>query len=130
MTSRIPSTRNIRSRVYLTIALVAVLAWGTAFLAPGPRFWDDWVVDHEILTSAQEAGQPWAGYVIVALSAIGIWAFKVVALGSTIVVGWMTYEISGRSLGLRPRERLLLAMLMVALPLNTCLLYTSPSPRD
>lgn len=119
MTSRIRSTRNIRSRVYLTIALVAVLAWGTAFLAPGSRFWDDWVVDHEILKSAQEAGQPWAGYVIVALSAIGIWAFKVVALGTTIVVGWMTYEISGRSLGLRPRERLLLAMLMVALPLNT-----------
>lgn len=113
------SSRNTRLRVYLSITVVAVLAWGAAFLAPASRFWDDWVVGYDTLQNARELGLPWIGYILAALSAMGIWTFKVVALGATVVVGCATYEISGRGLGLNSRERLLLAMLVVALPLNT-----------
>jgi hypothetical protein len=114
--------RKPRLRPYLLIVLVACLAWGAAFLTPGSRYWDDWVLTHDTLPDtlalAQQLGVPWTGYVFVTLCAIGLWTFKVVALGTTIIVGCATYEISGRGLGLSSRERLLLAMLVVALPLN------------
>lgn len=119
-TTTMRSARYLRLRPYLAIVLVAVLAWGAAFLAPGSRYWDDWViVNNDTIALARELGLPWIGYIFVALLAIGIWTFKVVALGTTIIVGWTTYAISGRGLGLSSRERLLLAVLVVALPLNS-----------
>jgi hypothetical protein len=127
-TSTSRSQRNLRLRVDLLIILVALLAWGAAFLTPGSRYWDDWVVNFDTLQTAREAGVPWVGYIFAALYPMGIGIFKVIALGATIIVGCTTYEISGRGLGLSPRERLLLAMIMVALPLNStrmiAVLYT------
>ena len=112
------STRNPQLRAYLLIVLVAVVAWGAVFLTPESRYWDDWVFNYDTIEAAREVGVPWVGYTFVALGAIGIWSFKIVALGATIIVGCTTYEISGRGLGLKPRERLLLALLVTALPLN------------
>jgi hypothetical protein len=111
--------RSLRPKVYATISAVAVLAWGAALLAPRSRFWDDWIVGYATLQNARELGLPWIGYTLTALSSVGVWSFKVVAIGATIVVGCTTYEISGRGLRLSSRERLLLAMLVVALPLNS-----------
>lgn len=106
------------SVVAVSLALLTLLAWGAALLAPGAKYWDDWAVANtDTLRFARELGLPWIGYVLVALFALGPWAFKVLAIVSTFVVGLATYGISGRGLGLTARERWLLAALVVALPL-------------
>ena len=112
------TTNRIRLQVHLSLALIAVVAWGAAFLAPESLYWDDWVVvNSDTLRMTKELGLPWIGYVYVVLFALGPWTFKVIAVLATIVVGWTCFAISGRGLGLNFRERWLLAALVIALPL-------------
>lgn len=119
------STTFLRTRpdilVLASLALLAIVAWGAPlFFAPEALYWDDWVVSGtDTLRWARESGLPWIGYLHVALFALGPWSFKVLAILTTIAVGWLVYLISGRGLGLGRNERWLLAALVVALPLYT-----------
>jgi hypothetical protein len=104
--------------VYGSIALIAVLAWGAAFLAPDSKFWDDWVLANgDTLRLTRELGLPWTGPIYIAGFAAGAWTFKALVIVSTIVIGIASYVIAGRGLGLVVWERWLLAALVVALPL-------------
>jgi hypothetical protein len=103
---------------YVSITLLAILAWGAILFAPQALYWDDWVVvNNDTLAVYSEIGLPWLGPIYVALFAIGPWTFKALALLSTIAVGWATFAISGRGIGLSARERWILSALVVVLPL-------------
>lgn len=111
-------TRGTQTRVFVSLAIFAVVAWGAILATPGALFWDDWVVvNDDTLGVYSDVGLPWVGPVYVALFALGPWTFKVVAIVATIIVGCATYAISGRGLGLGHRERWLLSALVVVLPL-------------
>ncbi|CAN5522076.1 hypothetical protein BH10ACT7_BH10ACT7_11410 [soil metagenome] len=114
--------------VYVSIALLALLAWGTILFAPNALFWDDWVLaNDDTIRMTRELGLPWVGYIDVALFALGPWTFKVVVIASTIVTGCLTYAISGRGLGLGRGERWMLAALVVVLPLMAARVVVSLS---
>jgi hypothetical protein len=118
--SPLPAASTPDRRVYVSLVVLAVVAWGTAFLAPNSLFWDDWLMNNgDTLRMYQELGAPWMGPIYVALFSIGPWTFKVLALASTIFVGCITYRIADRALGLNRGERWLLAALTIALPLNS-----------
>ncbi len=105
-------------RPFASIVAISLLAWGALFITPQAVFWDDWVIiGDDTLRMTSELGLPWVGYLFNALTAAGPWAFKAMVLASTIAVGWLTYLIAGRGLGLSRAERWLLAALVVALPL-------------
>lgn len=103
--------------VYLSIAALALLAWGGILVTPNALFWDDWVLaNDDTLRMTRELGIPWLGPIDIGLFALGPWSFKVVVIASTILTGCLTYAIAARGLGLSQFERWLLAALVVVLP--------------
>ena len=117
-TATVMNRRRASVIAYLSIAILAILSWGTILLAPQALFWDDWVVvNDDTLRMTRELGLPWIGYVFVGLFALGPWVFKVLVIVATIVVGCTSYEIAGHGLGLSTRERWLIASFIVSLPL-------------
>ncbi|MDP3208208.1 MAG: hypothetical protein Q8M65_03585, partial [Rhodoglobus sp.] len=104
--------------VYLSIGALALVSWGFILFTPNALFWDDWVLaGDDTLRMTSELGLPWVGYIDIALFALGPWAFKVVVVLSTIVIGCASYSIASSGLGLSRLERGLLAALVVTLPL-------------
>ena len=88
------------------------------------------VTNHSILgrllsDRAEAAFSPWFGDPIFLLLA----ALSLAALIVYLIVDTVGSERSGRSAGAKRQQRIKLALIWLIIAL-TCLLYTSPSPRD
>lgn len=102
------------------LVLVALIAWGPAFLAPEALYWDDWANSNgeSTIRLYTESGLPWNGYFAAALFSIGPIAFKVVGFVSTVIIGWAVWRIADAGFGLDAGARWLLAAFVIALPLD------------
>jgi hypothetical protein len=102
----------------VTLAVLAVVAWGGALLAADALYWDDWVAQSDAVGLYRDLGLPWMGPIVQALFALGPWSFKVLDVVAVVLVGCAAYVIAGRGLGLDRFERWLVAATLTVLPLN------------
>ena len=102
----------------VSIAVIAVVAWGAVLLAPNARYWDDWVASLDPLGLYHDIGLPWMGPISQALFFVGPWTFKLLGLIALVAIGCLSYLIAGRGLALTRFERWLVAVLLLVLPFN------------
>jgi len=103
---------------FVSIAVVTVISWGGALLAPNARYWDDWVAQNDPSGLYHDIGLPWVAPLVQLLVAIGPWTFKVLGVIALVVAGCLLYLIADRGFGLSRFERWLVAVLVIVIPFN------------
>lgn len=91
------ATHSVWSRLKRTLPIFfgSVVASAHLFLDHEALFWDDWVLfsGTDLWKMSSELGRPWAGFLMVSLSALGPWSYKLVSFMALFAGGLLMQAI-------------------------------------